>query len=152
MAGMGCGGGCGSPAPFLPNGYMRAPEMRGLGDASAMAVEVGPVGFGIAHGAAVAGSAIGGALIGGLASGGTTGAATGAMLAGGVSATAGGIGLLGLAAIAAREVPEAAPLRPMLLTVGALELVAGAALLWYGGNRAYRSVKAGRPLAGRRGR
>lgn len=148
MAGMGCNG-CGQ-APFMPSGYMRAPEMRGLGDASMMACEVGPVGFGVASAASIGGSALGGALIGGLASGGTTGAATGAMLAGGISATAGGIGLLGLAALAGTEVPEAAPMRPMLLTVGALELAAGAALLWFGGSRAYRSVKAGRPLAGRR--
>lgn len=116
--------------PNCPPGVTVLNGTSGLGDMTdPMAL---PPGAAVGAGALAMGSAaLGGALVGYLAGGNGTAAATGALVAGGLQ----GIGWGGFAAIAS----------PTLRGVGVALLAGGAAMLYFGGKRAYHSVRAGRP-------
>jgi hypothetical protein len=91
--------------------------------------------------AAMGTGAIGGAVVGGLASGTWTGALTGGLIAAAIQGVGWGAGLMSTGAMVRSEGTNPAP----LYIGGAAILAAGAAAAYFGGSRAYRSIKARRP-------
>lgn len=134
------------------------PGMRGLG-----AIVMEPLRGGLANGevgawdaiassgpvapvALMAGSAVSGGLIGGLSAGSWKGAGTGALLTSGLSGLGTGLAMLFVNdAAPAPEVAAAAGLNNLssggVRAIGAAYAALGAALLGWGGYRAYKAIK-----------